>query len=266
MERTFSAADVNTIAAFLAHEQVKTLEDVQSVDCIVLCVSAIFHCAEAVFSALKARSALTKTLVICGGIGHSTPFLYDSVAKNPKYSFLHSKIEGFPEARVLQTIFDNCFGATEGQESAYKIIIEDKSTNSGANAIETRKILEANAIDTPRSFIVVQDPTMSRRTIASFEKAYSDLEHPPTFQSCPTFIPAMHSIHGTLDYDVPGVRKEELWATSRFLDLILGEIPRLRDDSDGYGPNGKKFIVHVDIPSNVEEAYVRLTSVVTSQR
>ena len=30
----------------------------------------------------------------------------------------------------------------------------------------------------------------------------------------------------------------------------MGEIPRLTDNAEGYGPNGKKFICHVDIPEN----------------
>ncbi|GAB7355866.1 hypothetical protein MBLNU459_g6523t2 [Dothideomycetes sp. NU459] len=261
-----SAADVNVIATFLAHEQIKNLEDVGSVDCIVLCVSAIFHCAKTVFSALKAHSGLAKTLVICGGIGHSTPFLYDAVAKNPEYSFLHSKIEGLPESQVLQVIYENCYRCKEQNGNGFRILIEDKSTNCGANAIETRRILEANDIETPKSVIVVQDPTMSRRTVASFEKAYSDIEHPPIFHSCPTFVPTTKYLDGRLVYDSPGVRSNELWDIDRFLGLISGEIPRLRDDHDGYGPHGQGFIVHVDIPTGVEESYAQLKRVIPSSR
>jgi hypothetical protein len=44
----------------------------------------------------------------------------------------------------------------------------------------------------------------------------------------------------------------------RFLSLLLGEIPRLRDDENGYGPNGKRFIGHVEIPDDVLAAYERL--------
>jgi hypothetical protein len=41
----------------------------------------------------------------------------------------------------------------------------------------------------------------------------------------------------------------------------MGEIPRLRDDKEGYGPRGKGFIVHVDIPDEVEEAWRRVKDV-----
>jgi len=37
--------------------------------------------------------------------------------------------------------------------------------------------------------------------------------------------------------------------------LLLGELPRLRDDINGYGPLGRDFIVHVDIPAEVEAAW-----------
>lgn len=44
----------------------------------------------------------------------------------------------------------------------------------------------------------------------------------------------------------------------RLLSLALGEIPRLRDDENGYGPRGRGFIAHVDIPEKVEAAWRRL--------
>jgi hypothetical protein len=44
----------------------------------------------------------------------------------------------------------------------------------------------------------------------------------------------------------------------RFLALILGEIRRLRDDRDGYGPKGRNFLPHVVIPEPVNESYERL--------
>ncbi len=35
----------------------------------------------------------------------------------------------------------------------------------------------------------------------------------------------------------------------RYLALLLGELPRLLDNAQGYGPNGKGFITHVDFPT-----------------
>lgn len=40
----------------------------------------------------------------------------------------------------------------------------------------------------------------------------------------------------------------------RFCELLVGEITRLKDDVNGYGPKGKGFIGHVDVPDGVLEA------------
>jgi hypothetical protein len=40
----------------------------------------------------------------------------------------------------------------------------------------------------------------------------------------------------------------------------MGEIPRLKNDINGYGPRGKNFIVAMDIPSEIMEAYHKLAN------
>jgi hypothetical protein len=42
--------------------------------------------------------------------------------------------------------------------------------------------------------------------------------------------------------------------------LLLGEVPRLRDDAEGYGPRGRGFQAHVDVPAEVEAAYAALVA------
>ena len=44
----------------------------------------------------------------------------------------------------------------------------------------------------------------------------------------------------------------------RHISLLMGEIPRLSDTPDGYGPRGKGYIAHVDIPPDVENAWREL--------
>ena len=46
-----------------------------------------------------------------------------------------------------------------------------------------------------------------------------------------------------------------MWDMERYISLLLGEIPRLSDDENGYGPKGKNFISHVEIPYEVKEAF-----------
>ena len=55
--------------------------------------------------------------------------------------------------------------------------------------------------------------------------------------------------------------KDEIWGMwnmDHYVELLLGEIQRLRDD--GYGPKGKGFIAHVDIPEDVEAAFAQLSA------
>ncbi len=177
MATSSTAVDVNLIARFLAHEQIRDLSQASSTDCIVLCGSAILHCAKTVFAALEKTPSLAKTLVICGGIGHSTQYLYNAVAQNPRYAPLLPEIQNLPESRVLNIILERFYDRASIARLGCTIIIEDRSTNCGANAIETRRILEAHHIPTPESFIVVQDPTMSIRTLAAFRKVTNHVVH-----------------------------------------------------------------------------------------
>ena len=54
-------------------------------------------------------------------------------------------------------------------------------------------------------------------------------------------------------------------AINRYVNLLMGEIPRLSDDANGYGPNGKNYIAHVDIPENVKIAFEELKMVFGSE-
>jgi DUF218 domain len=260
------AEAINIIASFLACEQIAELSQALPTDCLVLCGSGVLHCAETVFAALHRRPDLAKTLVICGGIGHSTQYLYDAIAQNPKYATLLPEIQGLSESRVLSMVFARCYDVASIAQAGCQIIIEDRSTNCGGNAIETRRALEAHNVPTPSSFIIVQDPTMSIRTLAAFRKTYEDLPTPPTFAACPTFVPQVQMADGKLGYAITGADSAGLWEMGRFFDLVVGEIPRLRNDAQGYGPKGRGFIDHVDIPEEVEEAWRKLESVGTGGR
>lgn len=46
-----------------------------------------------------------------------------------------------------------------------------------------------------------------------------------------------------------------MWDMDRYISLLMGEIPRLTDNSEGYGPKGKNYIAHVDIPPEVQKAF-----------
>ncbi|ETS78882.1 hypothetical protein PFICI_08735 [Pestalotiopsis fici W106-1] len=274
------------------------------VDVIVFCASAVLYTADGVFSAInkvkEARGAQRQqspapyahrlVLVLCGGIGHSTHHMHEAVARHPRYHVLAEQVSGKPEARVLQAIAERFFGLVANDPQADEtreptsgpgatkgtltVLVEDQSTNCGANAAMTKNLLESHGIFRPRNIIVAQDPTMCRRTAASFEKLYeADPASRPRVLCWPTFVPRVAAVNDNVSSSLEkgtlarlifqvdrakGPNLDDLWDMPRFADLIMGEIPRLRDSVDGYGPKGKGFISHVDVPQSVETAWCLL--------
>jgi uncharacterized SAM-binding protein YcdF (DUF218 family) len=257
---TFSSdtvADINILSEYLSHPDIKDLSSIPSVDCIVLCASQALHGAEVIFEALQTRPSLTKCLVLCGGIGHSTKLLYSAVAQHPRYSELVHEVESLPEARVLEKILNRFFDRSAILSEGCQILIEDQSTNCGHNASFSRRVLDQAGYSGPKTCMINQDPTMMLRTKASFKKVYSDIPS-VSFISCPVFVPKVQlSNTNLLEWKPLGVSCE-LWDIERFMELVLGEIPRLGDDENGYGPHGRDFITHVNLPAEVEMAWSRL--------
>ncbi len=56
-----------------------------------------------------------------------------------------------------------------------KILVENKSTNTGENILFTKRLLAQEQID-PQKFILVQKPYMERRSFATFRKVWPEKE------------------------------------------------------------------------------------------
>jgi hypothetical protein len=63
------------------------------------------------------------------------------------------------------------------------------------------------------------------------------------------------SLGGATAVNLPGPDSRASWPWPRWLALVMGEVPRLRDDEHGYGPRGRGFIAHVDVPEEVRAAH-----------
>ncbi|PNS19305.1 hypothetical protein CAC42_2482 [Sphaceloma murrayae] len=244
------AKDINLVSNYLAQSDIESLGTSEPVDCIAICASQVLHQATALFRILEARPNLTTTLVLVGGIGHSTQAIYDAVAAHPHYRTLATAVTGQPEARVLDLILTHFFDKRKLESSGCRVLLEDRSTNGGANATETKRVLDEAGLSPPKTCLVVQDQTMLRRSVATFEKVYENVESPPRFLAWPVFVPVMRFQDDELDYDVQGV-EGPLWPKDRFYSLLVGEVRRLRDDENGYGPRGTGFIGHVHVPADV---------------
>ncbi|KAJ5133789.1 hypothetical protein N7526_005154 [Penicillium atrosanguineum] len=111
-----TVTDINELAKFLSDAQLQDLSSSHSVDCIIICASAVLYGAEVLFKTLTERPSLAKCLVLCGGIGHSTQLLYDAVKQHPRYSQIGDEIMGIPEACVLEQILEKFFKKIRNQQ------------------------------------------------------------------------------------------------------------------------------------------------------
>ncbi|MFK4086609.1 YdcF family protein [Kribbella sp. NPDC020789] len=220
----------------LAHYLARRDEPVEQVDVIVLLGSAVL---ESVEVAARLHHETAARILVSGGIGHSTHHL-DTAIERRRLPVRG----GRPESHVFRDLLHHQYDVP-----AAAVTIEDESTHCGANAAFTRRL-----IDEPAVLMLIQDPTMQRRTHASFERSFADLPGTRLISHAPV-IPWIGP-----EFVSAGPGRPEIWSLPRFRSLVLGEIRRLRDDADGYGPRGHNFIDHVDIPAPVHAAYEELAA------
>lgn len=235
---------VNTLGSWLAQDEFSASEQLNTDDVIILAGNAVIPTIDA---ACRLAANSDVPLVISGGIGHSTTFLYAAIAQHPTYNTIPTT--GRAEAAILSDIARHFWNVP-----APRIHIESRSTNCGENAAFSRDLLAASGLY-PHRAIVVQDPTMQRRTLATFAHVFEGEADCPEWVSYPGVVPEVYAGSRSLHF-VGG--DKGMWPMARYLSLILGEIPRLRDDESGYGPHGKGFITHVEIPQPVEQAWQAL--------
>ncbi|QKJ87734.1 YdcF family protein [Paramixta manurensis] len=237
-------AAVNQIAAWLACDELASCSQWPEAPLMILAGHAVLPNIEGAF-ALARRHSLR--LLLSGGVGHSTDLLREAIAAHPLYHTL--PCAGLSEAEILGALAVEFCGIAPGN-----IMLETASTNCGQNAAFSRRLLAAEA--TPARILLVQDPLMQRRTLATFRHEWRTVTQAPQFISWPVFTPYLKHQQGMTR--IAGAAPQGLWSLERFISLLLGEIPRLRDDAQGYGPCGKGFIEHVDMPLEIEAAWQQL--------
>jgi uncharacterized SAM-binding protein YcdF (DUF218 family) len=119
-----------------------------------------------------------------------------------------------------------------------KILIENRSTNTGENVRFIRRLLEAHGI-TARRFIVVQKPYMERRSYATFQKVWPEAEVIVT-------SPQVPFDRYVRDYSNEALSPEDV------VGIMVGDLQRIRIYPE------KGFQVPQDIPAEVWAAYEEL--------
>lgn len=236
--------DINTLAAWLALDHMPKNGSLD-IDLAILAGHAVLPNVEAVIAVAKKYQL---PLLISGGLGHSTSLLAEMLAAHPLYRQIETK--GKSEAELLGDVAQ-VFAALPNDQ----LLLETASRNCGENAAFSQKLLDEQNWQ-PQRVLLVQDPLMQRRTWETFRYQWRDRADAPEFISWPVFTPQVMMDAGMLR--IIGAPPQGLWSMERFLSLLMGEIHRLRDDENGYGPRGKGFLGHVDIPEDVEAGWQRL--------
>jgi len=119
-----------------------------------------------------------------------------------------------------------------------RILVENRSTNTGENVLFTKRLLAEKGLD-PQTFIVVQKPYMERRSYATFRKVWPEKELLVTSPQVPMDEYLNDYSHSTLSAD-------------DVISIMVGDLQRIRLYS------AKGFQIHQDIPDDVWEAYEEL--------
>ncbi len=248
MDMQTIANHINTIADFcaprdlatLTQQAVRTAIHAPQVDVMVLFGGSILAGGDVLAEAI--HNKIAHTYVIVGGAGHTTETLRQRV--HDEYPAIETA--DLPEAEVFQRYLRTVHGCEAD-------LLETQSTNCGNNISYLLDLLRTH--DVPcRSIILTQDATMQRRMAAGLAKLAPDIR-------CLNYAAYRAEVvvrDNTLTYaqNIHG-----MWDVDRYVNLLMGEIPRLTDDADGYGPNGKNFIAHVDVPAEVRAAHAALQPV-----
>lgn len=241
-----TASDMNVLACFLGRRDIGELSPaaleqacgIHSADAMVLFGGSILEGAETL--ALAMRAGIARTSIIVGGAGHTTGALRDQVRKLcPELAISDS----MPEAEIFQAYL-----ASRHHMAAD--LLETESTNCGNNIVYLRRLLEDHGA-LRGTLILSQDAAMQLRMAATAAKEMPEVR----IVNYASHAVRMEVRGGSLAYDHEPLG---MWDPGRYLELLMGEIPRLRDEEDGYGPRGRGFLAHVDIPSEVDAAWKRL--------
>lgn len=236
--------DLNLIAAWLALDDMPYEGDIEA-DMAILAGHAVLPNIE---GAVALAKKFGLPLLLSGGIGHATHALAQAMALHPLYCDIDT--HGKSEAQMLAEIA-RLFGGIADD----RLLLEGESRHSGENAAFSQRLLDEQGIR-PQRVVLIQDPLLQRRADATFRWQWRNRDDAPVFINWPVFTPVL-----TLDSGmarITGAPPQGLWSMERFVQLLMGEVERLRNDEKGYGPRGAGFFGEVAMPEAVDAAWHRL--------
>lgn len=200
---------------------------------------------ELVISAAKfcEKDLSIQQVIFVGGFGHGThPLIANCQKRFP--SLVSENWTQLSEATIMQQLFIHFC------RRDLNMILEEDSTNTGENARFSYQLVEN---DPPQNFWLVQDPLVQKRTQITFSKEW----HLPVSAIQPLCFEQPKLIDFDSRPHFVNPEMDDWWTTDYFLSLVLGEVRRLQDNEQGYGPKGANFIPHIDVPEIVIASYQR---------
>jgi uncharacterized SAM-binding protein YcdF (DUF218 family) len=191
-------------------------------------------------------AAIADRVIVVGGQGHTTAALRASFAAELGHVVPEDAAEADLHAAYLRE-----------RHGLHVELRERESTNCGTNVSLCLQLMRDHGIPAER-LVLIQDATMQRRMDAGFRR---HLGPRAAIHNLAAYQVDVVAVDGGLAYDRP-VRG--MWELPHYVSLLLGEIARLTDDEHGYGPRGRGFVAHVDVPAEVRAAFevVRETATV----
>lgn len=222
--------------SFLNKEELKNKYNINQADIIVLFGGSIIEGGDIFAQAIKEKIA--KKYIIVGGYGHTTDTLINNIKE------IMPNINYKTEAEIFNEYIKNKYNVEAD-------FLELHSTNCGNNITNLLEIIKKEKLDF-NNIILIQDASMQLRMSAVIKK----------------YIDKSIEVINYAAYKVKVINKDSkliydnyplgMWNIDRYINLLMGEIPRLKDNKEGYGPRGKDFLIHIDIPEKVENAFLEL--------
>lgn len=225
----------------LSGQELKEKYGFEKADVFVLFGGSILAGGDVLAKAVQ--EGIAETYVIVGGAGHTTEALRQRV--HEEYPVIGTA--GLSEAEVFSRYLQEIYHCDVDY-------LEKESTNCGNNITYLLELLKKQNISF-KSIILCQDATMQNRMDAGLCKY---VEKETVIINYAAYAAQVRAQGEDLVFteDIHG-----MWDLDRYVNLLMGEIPRLSDDGNGYGPKGKNYIAHVDIPEDVRKAFEDLKSV-----
>lgn len=242
------AENLNLLSEFLGKRDIDALSSnaleekyqISQADLLILFGGSIAHGCDVAGQAVS--NHIAKNFMIVGGEGHTTESLRQAIHD----AFPEIETAGKTEADIMSEYIKRKYDIDN-------ILIERHSTNCGNNITFALEVIKQNHLS-PNNIIIVQDSTMQCRMDAGFRKyLQASKVDVINFASYKVRVEVKDE---KLAIEPPGIWG--MWDIERYISLLMGEIPRLLDDENGYGPKGKNYIAHVDIPANILKAFEEL--------